>query len=162
MRLRTRLTLAFAALAVLPLLVSAPFVARRLRATFDRELERRADAASALVGVELERLRDRVAEAVSAAARDPSAEELASALLGPGALPPPDAARSLAEGRGLGVLGLVDAAGRVRSSAHFPARTGDVDRGLLAALAAPQGTVVLEEVEVAAPEGPRAWPALLS
>ena len=47
MRLRTRLALAFAALAVLPLLVSAPLVARRLRATFDRELERRSDAAPA-------------------------------------------------------------------------------------------------------------------
>jgi two-component system, NtrC family, nitrogen regulation sensor histidine kinase NtrY len=162
MRLRTRLALAFAALAVLPLLVSAPLVARRLRATFDRELERRSDAALALVAVEVERLRARVEEAVSAAASDKGAEELARALEGPGPLPPPDAARSLAEGRGLSVLALLDAEGRVRSSAHFPARTGDVDRGLAAALAVPPGTVVLRDVQVSAPEGPRAWPALLS
>jgi two-component system, NtrC family, nitrogen regulation sensor histidine kinase NtrY len=162
MRLRTRLALAFLALAVLPLLVSAPLVARRLRATFDRELERRADAASAFLAVEVERLRARVEEAVSAAASDRSAEELARALEGPGPLPPPDAARSLAEGRRLSVLALLDAEGRVRSSAHFPARTGDVDRGLAAVLAVPPGTVVLKEVQVSAPEGPRAWPALLS
>jgi two-component system, NtrC family, nitrogen regulation sensor histidine kinase NtrY len=162
MRLRTRLTLAFAALAVLPVLVSAPLVARRLRTTFDRELERRAEATSALVAVEVERLRARVAEAVTAAARDSSAEALAHALEGPGALPPPDAARSLAEGRGLSVLALVDAQGRVRSSAHFPARAGDVEEGLRAALALPPGTVALEEVQVLAPEGPRTWPALLA
>lgn len=162
MRLRTRLTLAFAALAVLPLLVSTPFVARRLRATFDRELERRAEATSALVAVEVERLRTRVAEAVSAAARDSGAEALARALEGPGPLPPPDAAQSLAEGRGLSVLGLVDAEGRVRSSAHFPARTGDVDTGLRAALALPPGTVAVEEVQASAPEGPRPWPALVT
>jgi two-component system, NtrC family, nitrogen regulation sensor histidine kinase NtrY len=162
MRLRTRLALAFAALAVLPLLVSAPFVARRLRTTFDRELQRRAEATSALLGVEVERLRARVAEAVSAAALDSSAEALARALAGPGSLPPPDAARSLAEGRGLSVLAILDREGRVRSSAHFPARAGDVDRGLGAVLAVPLGQVVLEDVEVSAPEGPRAWPALLS
>ncbi len=162
MRLRTRLALAFAALSVLPLLVSAPFVARRLRATFDRELERRSEAASALVAVEVERLGTRVEEAVSAAARDSSAEELARALEGTGALPPPDAARTLAEGRGLSVLAVVDREGRVRSSAHFPARTGDVDRGLAAALSVPPGQVVVKEVQVSAPEGPRAWPALLA
>jgi len=162
MRLRTRLSLAFAALAVLPLLVSAPLVTRRLRVTFDRELERRAEATSVLVATEVQRLRARVQEAVSAAAQDSGAEVLARALEGPGALPPPDAARSLAEGRGLSVLGLLDAQGRVRSSAHFPARAGDVDRGLAAALAVPPGTLVLQEVQVSAPEGPRPWPALLA
>jgi nitrogen fixation/metabolism regulation signal transduction histidine kinase len=162
MRLRTRLALAFAALAVLPLLLSAPFVARRLRTAFDRELDQRADASRELLAAELERLRARVAEAVSAAARDPGAEELARALEGAGPLPRPDAALVLAEGRGLTVLGLVDGAGRVRSSAHFPARAGDVDPGLAAALAAGPGTVVTAEVQVRAPEGPRAWPALLA
>ncbi|MGO8971187.1 MAG: ATP-binding protein [Myxococcaceae bacterium] len=162
MRLSTRLALAFAALAVLPLLVSAPFVARRLRASFDRELERRGDAAAALVSASVERLRARVSQAVSAAARDRGAEELALSLWGPGPLPPPDAAAALAEGRGLSVLGLLDAQGRVRNSAHFPARAGDVDSGLLAALQAPPGTVVLALVQVPAPEGPRAWPALVA
>jgi two-component system nitrogen regulation sensor histidine kinase NtrY len=161
MRLRTKLTLAFAALSVLPLLVSAPFVARRLRATFDRELERRAEATTALVAADVERLRRQVAEAVSAAAQDKSAEALAEAVLGNGARPPLDAARSLAEGRGLSVLGLIDAEGRVQSSAHFAARTGDVDEGLRAALALPPGTVAVEEVQVSAPEGPRPWPALV-
>jgi two-component system, NtrC family, nitrogen regulation sensor histidine kinase NtrY len=161
MRLRTRLTLAFAALSVLPLLVSAPFVARRLRTTFDRELELRAESTTALVAADVERLRVRVAEAVAAAARDSSAEALALAVEGNGALPPADAARSLAAGRGLSVLGLVDGQGRVRSSAHFAARTGDVDEGLRAALALPPGTVAVEEVQVSAPEGPRAWPALV-
>ncbi len=162
MRLRTKLTLAFAALSVLPLLVSAPLVARRLRTTFDRELERRAEATSALVAADVERLRTRVAEAVTGAAKDSSAEALAQALVGPGPLPAPDAARSLAEGRGLSVLALVDAAGRVRNSAHFPARTGDVEEGLRATLGLPAGTVALEEVEVLSPEGPRPWPALVS
>jgi len=162
MRLRTKLTLAFAALSVLPLLLPAPFVAHRLRATFTKELERRADAASALVALEVERLKSRVQEAVLAASRDSGAEELAQALAGPGPRPLPDAARSLAEGRGLALLALLDGTGHVQSSAHFPARAGDVDRGLLAALAVPPGTVVQEDVEVSAPEGPRAWPALLS
>jgi two-component system, NtrC family, nitrogen regulation sensor histidine kinase NtrY len=162
MRLRTRLSLAFAALAVLPLLVSVPFVARRLRTTFDRQLERRAEATMALLAAEVERLRTRVGEAVAGAAADSGAEALARALSGQGPLPPPDAARTLAEGRGLTVLALVDGAGRVRSSAHFPARAGDVDRGLAAVLAVPSGTVVQRDVEVAAPEGPRPWPALLS
>jgi two-component system, NtrC family, nitrogen regulation sensor histidine kinase NtrY len=162
MRLRTRLSLAFAALAVLPLLLSAPLVARRLRTTFDEERARRAEASRALVAAEVEALRARVSEAVTAAAREPAAEELAHALDGAGPLPPPDAARSLSEGRGLSVLGLVDAAGRVRSSAHFPARTGDVDPGLAAVLSAPPGAVVVSDVQVHAPEGPRAWPALLA
>jgi two-component system, NtrC family, nitrogen regulation sensor histidine kinase NtrY len=162
MRLRTRLSLAFAALAVLPLLLSAPFVARRLRATFDRELERRAESAAALVTASVQRRRTQVAEAVAAAAADKGAEELARALQGPGPLPPPDATRALAEGRGLSVLALLDAAGQVRSSAHFPARAGDVDRGLLLALQAPSGGPLVADVQVAAPEGPRLWPALLS
>ncbi len=162
MRLSTRLALTFAALAVLPLLLSAPFVARRLRASFDRELERRGEAAAGLVAASVQRLEARVAEAVAAAARDKSAEELALALWGNGPLPAPDAAAALAEGRGLSVLGLLDAQGRVRNSAHFPARAGDVDAGLLAALLAPPGTVVLALVQVRAPEGPRPWPALLS
>jgi two-component system, NtrC family, nitrogen regulation sensor histidine kinase NtrY len=161
MRLRTRLTLAFAALSVLPLLVSAPLVARRLRSTFDRELDRRADATSARVAADVQRLETHVAEAMTAAAQDSAAEALARAMEGPGPWPTADAARSLAEGRGLSVLALVDAQGRVRSSAHFPARTGDVDTGLHAALALPDGTVGVEDVQVAAPEGPRLWPALV-
>jgi len=163
MRLRTRLALAFAALAVLPLLLSAPLVARTLATAFDRELERRADASAALVAAELDARRTRIVQAVAAVARDPAAEELARSLeQGGTSLPAPDAARGLAAGRDLSVLGLVDRSGRVRSSAHLPARTGDVDPGLAAALGAPPETVVTAEVEVRAPEGPRSWPALLA
>ena len=161
MRLRTRLALAFAALAVFPLLLSAPLVARRLGRSFDTELQRRADASGALLGAELDALRTRIADSVAAVARDPATEELARALDQGGPLPPPDAVRGLAEGRGLAVLGLVDRNGRVKSSAHLPARTGDVDPGLAAALGAPPATGVVAEVEVRAPEGPRRWPALL-
>ncbi len=161
MRLRTKLALAFAALAVLPVLVSAPFVARRLRATFSRQLQHRGEAASGLAAAAVQRLRGQLTEAVAAAARDSGAEELARAVQGPGPLPPPDAVRSLSEGRGLSVLALVDAAGRVRNSAHFAARVGDVDPGLRAALDG-GGQPVLAEVQAASPEGPRLWPALLA
>ena len=162
MRLRTRLALAFAALAVLPLLLSAPLVARRLGSAFEGELEQRADSARALVLAELEAVRARVGEAVTAVAGDPRTEELARSLDAKGPPPPPDAAQSLAEGRGLTVLALVDRDARVRSSAHLPARAGDVDPGMALALAVQPGVAVAAEVEVRSPEGPRVWPALLA
>ncbi|MGZ6036640.1 MAG: histidine kinase, partial [Myxococcaceae bacterium] len=68
LRLRTLLLLAFAVLALLPLVVTVPFASRRIEQTFARELSARADAAAALATAELDRLGAVVDQAVTACA----------------------------------------------------------------------------------------------
>ncbi len=129
LRLRTLLLLAFAVLALLPLVVTVPFASRRIEQTFARELSARADAAAALATAELDRLGGVVDQAVTACATDPLTESVALQLE-TGVPPAADAMRGVAEGRQLSVLTLRDASGVSRSSAFLPARVGDVEPGL--------------------------------
>jgi len=159
LRLRTLLLLAFALVALLPLVVTVPFASRRIEQTFARELSARADAAAALARAELDRLAAEVDQAVTACAQDPLAESVALQLE-TGVPPAADAMRGVAEGRQLSVLTLHDASGVSRSSAFLPARVGDVEPGLAAVQVGAAPVVV--PVEVQRPEGVQLRPALVA
>ncbi|MGZ3480223.1 MAG: ATP-binding protein [Myxococcaceae bacterium] len=159
LRLRTLLLLAFAVLALLPLVVTVPFASRRIEQTFARELSARADAAAALATAELDRLGAVVDQAVTACATDPFTESVALQLE-TGVPPAADAMRGVAEGRQLSVLTLRDPSGVTRSSAFLPARVGDVEPGLAAVQVGAPPVVV--PVEVQRPDGVQLRPALVA
>jgi len=159
MRLRTRLLLAFALLALLPLAVTVPFASRRIEQTLARELSARADAAAALAASELDRLRAEVDQAVTACAADPVTESVALQLEA-GVPPVADAMRAVAEGRPVTVLTLRDASGVSRSSAFLPARVGDVEPGLATVRTGEPPAVV--PVEVQRPDQVQLRPALVA
>jgi nitrogen fixation/metabolism regulation signal transduction histidine kinase len=159
LRLRTLLLLAFAVLALLPLVVTVPFASRRIEQTFARELSARADAAAALATAELDRLGGVVDQAVTACATDPLTESVALQLE-TGVPPAADAMRGVAEGRQLSVLTLRDASGVSRSSAFLPARVGDVEPGLATVQVGAPPVVV--PVEVQRPDGVQLRPALVA
>jgi signal transduction histidine kinase len=122
--LRARLLGAFAAVALAPaLLVMAawPWLAARLEGGAQQRLERRLEAVSA----QLERLRTRATAQVEAIARDdlPAWREPAEGDV--------DLAAILARRHDLQMLEIVDGAGRLVSSAHWPAGFGLLDRDVL-------------------------------
>ncbi len=159
MRLRTLLLLAFAVLALLPLAVTVPLAWRRIEETFAHELATRADAAASLAASELDRLRSEVEQSVAACAADPATESVALQLES-GVPRVADAMLGVAEGRGVTVLTLRDAAGVSRSSAFLPARVGDVEPGLAAVR--PGEPPVVVPVEVQAADGVQLRPALVA
>ena len=159
MRLRTLLLLAFAVLALLPLVVTVPFASRRIEQTFARELSARADAAAALASAELERLGAEVDEAVTACAANPVVESVALQLE-TGVPPAADALHAVAEGRPVSVLTLRDGSLVSRSSAFLPARVGDVEPGLARVQVGAPPVVV--PVEVQRPDGVQLRPALVA
>src|SRR5689334_9609647 len=123
MRLRTRLTLAFAALALLPLLGVVPFAVMRLRASLERELQSRLDAAVSTTQTTVENIRTDARRAADELAWSTETEEVVRALQE--GTPPSrlrDRASELMRSRGLDVLSLLDAKGRTLASGHLPAR----------------------------------------
>ena len=164
MRLRTRLALAFALLALVPLALVVPLTLTRLRATLSRELAARMEGATTSVQESLARSSQGAAAAVAELAGSEALEELLRAereQAGSGLQA--ESARVLMESRGLSVLTLLDAEGRTLSSGHLPARRGDLDPALFAATRAArpaQPTPV--RVEVRASAGLRALPALVT
>jgi len=127
--LRTRLALAFAAFATLPLAAAMVPVSRALGEALSAEHAARVERAALAVEGELARQASDAAAAVAEIAAAPDAEAVARDLAS-GALAPSEArdvAAGWAAARGLDVLEIVDAEGRVISSAHLPGRAGDVD-----------------------------------
>ncbi|MBF5042678.1 HAMP domain-containing protein [Aggregicoccus sp. 17bor-14] len=166
MRLRTRLALAFALLALVPLSLVVPLSLARLRTTLSRELAARMQSATASVQESLGRSAQAAARAVDELAASEALEDLArEEAVRPGAGFRADTAEQLMRSRGLGVLALLDGEGRTLSSGHLPARRGDVDPALFAVTrAAPDASEgpVPVRVEVRAAAGLRPVPALVS
>ncbi|BDG04909.1 sensor histidine kinase [Anaeromyxobacter oryzae] len=156
MTLRTKLAVAFALFAAVPLAAALVPVSRALARALASEHAARLDGAAAALQGELDRLGDDAAAAVRDLARAPELEAFARER-DAGLLPPAEAAGRAGEwmtSRGLDVLALVDADGRVVSSGHLPGRAGDVDPELGGLLAtAPAGRAVPRLVSRAGPEG---------
>jgi len=155
-RLRSKLALAFALFAAVPLAAALWPVSRALSRALEAEHAARLDAATRAVEGELARLGDLSAASLAELARSEEAEALArdhAAGLG-GPAEEADRAAAWALARGLDVLSVAEPDGRVLSSAHLPGRAGDVDpelRGLFAAV--PPGRAVPLLVSRAGPDG---------
>jgi signal transduction histidine kinase len=154
--LRTRLAIAFALFAAVPLAAALVPVSRALSAALASEHAARLDHASLAVEGELARLGEAAASAVTEIAGGPSAEafarDLASGAIGPAEAQ--DQAGAWMSERGLDVLAVLDGDGRVVSSGHLPGRAGDVDddaRRLLREV--PPGRAAAGLVPRASPEG---------
>ncbi|MFW5879103.1 MAG: HAMP domain-containing protein, partial [Myxococcota bacterium] len=155
--LRLRLTLAFAALAVLPAAVVGWATLAAVNGSFDTMLDMRLDDTEALIRAETNRIKLDLDRAVTALAENsPSVREVTRTLLRAGQAPA--SSLSLAEDllagrRDLQVLFLIDDDGRVLSSGHLPARFGD-SRPELSALAKERpGVPTLQRVEIRGEQG---------
>jgi signal transduction histidine kinase len=128
-RLRARLTIAFALFAAAPMLLAVLPLSRALSEGLTAEYAARLDRAALAVQGELRRLGAAAAEAALDVSRGPEVAALARDRA-QGALDPAEVARLAAawmEARGLDVLAVTDARGVVVSSGHLPGRAGDVD-----------------------------------
>jgi two-component system, NtrC family, nitrogen regulation sensor histidine kinase NtrY len=163
--LRARLALAFALFAAIPLALALVPVSRALSRALGEEHAARLGAAARAVEGELDRIGAESAAGVRELARSP---ELDAFLRDrdAGFVAPADAATAAGEwmtSRGLDVLALVEADGRVVSAGHLPGRAGDVDPDLAAlAIAPPGGAPVPRVVSRAAPGGVEPVLALLA
>ncbi|ABS27592.1 HAMP domain-containing sensor histidine kinase [Anaeromyxobacter sp. Fw109-5] len=155
MMLRTRLALAFALFAAVPLAAALWPVSHALSGALSTEHAARLDGAARALDGELARLAREAGTAVDELARSADAEALAREL-GTGALAPADAApraREWMEARGLDVLAVAEPDGRVVSSGHLPGRAGDVDAEVAALLATPPSRAAPHRVMRAGPDG---------
>ncbi len=154
MTLRAKLAVAFALFAAVPLVATLWPVSRALSRALEAEHAARLEAATRAVEGELARLGEEAALAIADLARSPEAETLAREH---GVAAASDEAGRAAEwraARGLDVLAVAEADGRVVSSGHLPGRAGDVDPELAALFgAAPTGRAVARVVSRAGPDG---------
>ncbi|HZA15078.1 MAG TPA: ATP-binding protein [Myxococcaceae bacterium] len=163
MRLRSRLTLAFGALAVVPLVVAVPLAIRDLRRTLSAELDARTAASTAAARAAVDRTSDDVRRAIEDLAQSVALEEVAREVHAVGGSPQlARSAEQLMADRALTVLSLFDAEGRTLSSGHLPARIGDPDEALFSAARAGRKEPVPARVEIRSESGLRQAPALIA
>ncbi|RKH58661.1 ATP-binding protein [Corallococcus llansteffanensis] len=163
MRLRTRLALAFALLALVPLAVVVPLTLTRLRDTLSRELDARMTAATASAQESLERSASNARRAVEELVESPAMEDLVrEARDRPLRAIQAGTAEGLMKSRGLTVLALFDRNGTVLSSGHLPARRGDPDAVLFAVTKERSPRPVPVRVDVRGDAGLRQVPALVT
>jgi two-component system, NtrC family, nitrogen regulation sensor histidine kinase NtrY len=154
--LRARLALAFALFAAVPLGLASWPVSRALSRALEEEHAARLAAAARAVEGEILRLGEQAAAAIADLARSPEAESLARDHASGEAVPRDEAERAAEWGaaRGLELLAVADAEGRVVAAAHLPGRAGDVDPELADLLAsAPPARAVPRVLSRASPEG---------
>jgi signal transduction histidine kinase len=163
MTLRAKLAVAFALFAAVPLGITLWPVSRALSSALEAEHAARLEAAARAVEGELSRLGDEAALAVDDLARSPEAEAFARDHAGAPAAEEAARAAEWRATRGLDVLAVSDAEGRVLSSGHLPGRAGDLDPELAALFAAaPPGRAVARVVSRAGPDGVEPVLALLA
>lgn len=163
MRLRTRLALAFALLALVPLAVVVPLSLNRLRTTLSRELDARMEGATTSAQEALERSSERARRAIEELVASTAMEDLArDARESPTRVIQADTAEGLMKSRGLTVLSLFDRQGITLSSGHLPARRGDPDPELFAVTRQTTPKPVPVRVSVRSDEGLKEVPALVT
>ncbi|ADO73697.1 ATP-binding protein [Stigmatella aurantiaca] len=163
MRLRTRLALAFAVLALVPLAVVVPLTLSRLRTTLSRELEARMEGATTSAQEGLERTAERARRAVEELVESTAMEDLArEARERPTQAIQASTAEGLMKSRSLTVLSLFDRQGLTLSSGHLPARRGDPDPALFAVTLQKSPRPVPVRVSVRGDSGLREMPALVT
>jgi nitrogen fixation/metabolism regulation signal transduction histidine kinase len=124
MTFRTRLLLAFAAIAVIAVVFVGAIVSTAMRRAFERLDAQRVDAATAQFRQEYQRRQREIARKVEDIAAADSTRDMVIALSRPDADPAAylDTAHQLAAAHGLDFLELVSATGSIISSAQWPAR----------------------------------------
>ena len=163
MRLRTRLALAFALLALVPLAVMVPFTLTELRATLSRGLDARMEGATVSAQEAVERAAANARRAVEELVESSAMEDLArEARESPARAIRADTAQPLMKSRGLTVLSLFDRQGTTLSSGHLPARRGDPDPALFAVTKERSPKPVPVKVAVRGDQGLREVPALVT
>ncbi len=163
MRLRTRLALAFALLALVPLAVMVPFTLTRLRATLSRGLDARMESALLSGQEAIDRTAATARRAVEELVESPALEDLArEARESPARAIRADTARPLMKSRGLTVLTIFDRQGTTLSSGQLPARRGDPDPALFAVTKLKTPEPVPVKVSVRDNQGLREVPALVT
>ncbi len=163
MRLRTRLALAFALLALVPLAVMVPLTITRLRATLSRGLDTRMEGATVSAQEAVDRTSANLRRAVEELVESPAMEDLArESRESPARAIRADTARPLMKSRGLTVLSLFDRQGTTLSSGHLPARRGDPDPVLFAVTRERSPKPVPVKVSVRGDQGLREVPALVT
>ena len=163
MRLRTRLALAFALLALVPLAVVLPLSITRLRATLSRGLDARMENALASGQEAVDRTAATARRAVEELVESPALEDLArESRESPARAIRADTARPLMKSRGLTVLTIFDRQGTTLSSGHLPARRGDPDPVLFAVTKEKSPQPVTVKVAVRDNQGLREVPALVT
>jgi nitrogen fixation/metabolism regulation signal transduction histidine kinase len=163
MRLRTRLALAFALLALVPLAVVVPLTLTRLRTTLSRELTARMEGATTSAEETLQRSATAARRAVEELVDSPAMEDIArEARERPTRAIQAGTAEALMKSRGLTVLALFDSSGTTLSSGHLPARRGDPDPALFAVTRGRAAQPVPVRVNVRTDAGLREMPALVT
>lgn len=162
MRLRTRLALAFALLAIVPLALVVPPSLARLRQILSADLDSRLNSAVSVTETVLSTARQASRRAVDELAQSVALEQIARDLHSgapPAALV--SSAEKLMRSRGMTVLSLFNADGITLSSGHLPARLGDPDPALFAVAGGkdPSAAVV---IDVRSESGLRPVPALVA
>lgn len=147
MRLSTRLKLAFAAVAALPLL-TVPLVLRAVNESYDRSFARELDEAARLVRAELDREGAEVLGRTRAAATGALSRAVAQGLDEGDPSGLVASAPAWLSDSGLDVLEMIDHEGRILFSGHLPARLGDDDPTALSLLRQHEGETLLANVEV--------------
>jgi signal transduction histidine kinase len=162
--LRSKLSLWFALFAALPLLAVFVPVSLVLRQSLERDHGARLEASARAVEGELARLATAAADGVRELATRPEVAALARDV-GEGLITPAEAGARLAElgaPRGLDVLWIGEADGRVVAASHLPGRTGDVDPALAGLLAGPPGKALALTLDRAGAGELERSPALLA
>src|SRR5262245_25920884 len=163
MRLRTRLALAFALLAVVPLALVVPSSLSNLQKNLADQLQARVHSATKVVETMLRERSQSTRQGVDDLAQSAALEEFARDIH---AHAPASRVVSTAErlmnGRRLSVLSLLSAEGVTLSSGHLPARLGDPDPALFAVAQGADKEPVAALVEVRSEAGLRRMPALVA
>jgi len=163
LRLRTRLALAFALVALAPLAVLVPWSSAHLRSALQAELDARTEHAVATTQAAIDQRGQDVRRAVDALAQSAAIEQLARDVhRGADLATAAPLAERLMGSRGLTVLAILDDSGRTLSSGHLPARVGDRDPALLALAHSGTTQARFLEVEIQAQSGLAQVPALVS
>ncbi|MFN0061541.1 MAG: sensor histidine kinase [Myxococcaceae bacterium] len=163
LRLRSRLTLAFVALALLPLAAVVPFALNALTRTLAAQQTASVEAAFTAARAEWDGQCPLIRRAMADLAQSVVVEQWARDLARgtpEGSLR--DLARQLMDARGLTVLSLMDERGTTLSSGHLPARMGDPDPTLLGVTHVGRGTCVVAQLDVGTASGIQQVPAIVS
>jgi nitrogen fixation/metabolism regulation signal transduction histidine kinase len=163
MRLRTRLSLAFAFLALLPLALVVPWALNNLRQTLSRGFDAQIETATRATQSILRRSGETSSLSVAELSDSLALEELARELRsGDPASDHASLGERLMRSRSLTVLSVFDDRGVTLTSGHLPARLGDPDESLFAATRQAPRDAVPVAVEVRDESGLRRMPALVA
>ncbi|RMG21093.1 MAG: HAMP domain-containing protein [Deltaproteobacteria bacterium] len=157
MRLSTRLILAFAVVALLPAGLLGWITLLRVQRSFAEIFDRRLAEAERVVVSALDQARSEIVQATETLAGKSAPLRQLRDRLAAGTPPDPASLRPLASQLRVGldadILELLDASGRILSSAHLPASVGDSEPAWAALARSAPRTVLLRQMRVRVGDG---------